>query len=64
MASRKPSAYSAPSSSMALVFCLLARKALSKTRGMGKRSLQASWVAAISPSVAAGSSVMASTKPR
>ena len=48
---------------MARARCLPARNALSRTVGIGKRPCSASAVAAISPSVAAGTSMPASSGP-
>ena len=48
---------------MARSRCLPARNALISTVGMGKRPFSASCVAAISPSVAAGTMPSASTNP-
>ena len=60
---RKPAAYRPPSTIMACLRCWPARKALMRMDGMGNLPLLASSVAAIRPSVAAGSSASASAAP-
>jgi len=63
MAHMKPAAYMAPKASMARALRLSARRPVSKISGMGNFPCVASRVAAIRPSVAAGSTVMAMGRP-